>query len=111
MAAQIGGQVVMDSLDQPLSLEDGGMEVRFHDRLATKVQDPAQAAAREIDWGELLEEMNDRDMAVRMRAGGKDRSNRPGGTGRGWSRASKGARLRFRASGPPSAKPEPKIFL
>ena len=34
-------------------------------------EDPAQVAAREIDWAELMEGMNSRDVAILMMAAGQ----------------------------------------
>ena len=63
-AAQLDTTVTLEYLD------DDGVDVEdpegstLHDVLASREEDPSQKAAREIDWAELLEDFNERDIAV-----------------------------------------------
>jgi hypothetical protein len=71
---QLDRKVTMDSMDAPL--EDGvtGEEgCSLHDLLAARGEDPSQTAAREIDWADLLQRFDDRevDLLVLTAEGGK----------------------------------------
>jgi hypothetical protein len=62
-AAQIDHAVSIDSLDETV-LDSVNDEMTLHDLLASRDEDPSQIAARELDWKELLEDFNERDIAV-----------------------------------------------
>ncbi|MBM4024642.1 MAG: hypothetical protein FJ280_04450 [Planctomycetes bacterium] len=63
--AQLDRKVTLDSMDAPLEGaiegEDAGT---LHDLLAGQSEDPARAAAREIDWSELLQRLDDREIDI-----------------------------------------------
>ena len=55
----------------PSGTEDAE-DITLRDALADQhAEDPAQAAARELDWAELLEDMNARDIAILKMAAGQ----------------------------------------
>ena len=58
-------------MEQPVGDEDAE-GITLHDALADQhAEDPAQVAARELDWAELIEEMNARDVAILKMAAGQ----------------------------------------
>lgn len=61
--AQLDESVSLDSMDDVV-LNEFGDELTLHEMLASESEDPSQAALREIDWAELLEDFNERDIAV-----------------------------------------------
>jgi len=65
-ATQLDGQAHLDYLDAPVATGEDGLDdgYNLHDVLASKYEDPAQRAAREIDWAELLLDLNERDIAL-----------------------------------------------
>lgn len=63
-AVQLDGAVALDSMDQECEGDTGGETVTLHDVLAAQMEDPAQQAGREIDWSELLQRMDDRDIQI-----------------------------------------------
>ena len=63
-AAQLDENVSMASMDECIQGGEGGDDLSLHDLLAGPYEDPAQKAAREIDWAELMEEFNERDLAL-----------------------------------------------
>ena len=73
-AACLRGGVSLEALDAPVSVECEE-DYSLHDVLADSgAEDPSLVAARELDWAELLEDLNDRDLAVLQMASGA-RSN------------------------------------
>ena len=56
--------VDVEYMDEDGVENDGGENFTLHDLLASRDEDPSQIAAREIDWAELLEDFNARDIAV-----------------------------------------------
>ena len=63
-AAALDRQVEMDCLDNQVGECEFGEPLTLHDVLTSGNEDPSQTAARELDWAELLEDFNDRDIAV-----------------------------------------------
>lgn len=63
-SAQLDQTVALDYMDDDGTDLDSGEGLSLHDVLASPDEDPAQRAAREIDWSELLEDFNERDVAV-----------------------------------------------
>jgi DNA-binding CsgD family transcriptional regulator len=63
--AQLDRKVSLDSMDAPLEGTVEGDEAgTLHDLLAGQSEDPARAAAREIDWSELLQRLDDREIDI-----------------------------------------------
>ena len=62
-AAQLDENVRMAAMDEAITGEQGD-EMTLHDLLPGRWEDPSQAAARELDWAELLEDCNERDVAL-----------------------------------------------
>jgi hypothetical protein len=60
---QLDGEVALGSMDDAVETQEGD-ELTLHDLLAGSDEDPAQAAARELDWAALLEDCNERDVAI-----------------------------------------------
>jgi DNA-directed RNA polymerase sigma subunit (sigma70/sigma32) len=50
-------------MDEAVETEDGDA-LSLHELLAAPAEDPAQQAARELDWSELMEDMDERDLAL-----------------------------------------------
>jgi hypothetical protein len=72
--AQLDRKVTLDSMDAPLTDEVTGEEgSSLHDLLAAQGEDPSQTAAREIDWADLLQRLDGRevDLLVLTAEGGK----------------------------------------
>jgi hypothetical protein len=72
--AQLDHKVTLDSMDAPLTDEVTGDEASsLHDLLAAQGEDPSQTAAREIDWADLLQRLDGRevDLLVLTAEGGK----------------------------------------
>ena len=70
-AACLKRGVSVETLELPVGTENAE-EYTLHDALADpRAEDPAQAAARELDWSELLEDMNARDVAILKMAAGQ----------------------------------------
>ena len=67
-AAQLDDNVRMAAMDEDIG-SDQGDELTLHDVLAGRAEDPSQAAARELDWAELLEDCNERDLALLQATG------------------------------------------
>jgi len=65
-ATQLDNHAQLDYLDAPVATGEHGLEdgCELHDVLAGKYEDPAQQAARELDWAELLLDLNERDIAL-----------------------------------------------
>lgn len=62
-AAQLDGNASLASMDDTVETEDGDA-LSLHELLAAPAEDPAQQAARELDWSELMEDLNERDLAL-----------------------------------------------
>ena len=62
-AAQLDKRVSLASMDEPVP-DQPDDSLTLHDLLAGGSEDPAQRAAREIDWAELMEECDERDLAI-----------------------------------------------
>lgn len=62
-AARLDEAVRVDSLESPAE-EGEDCLAPLNNLLAAPQEDPAQEAARHLDWAELLEDFNDRDIAV-----------------------------------------------
>ena len=70
-AARLRSHVSIEDLDQPAGDEDAE-SMTLHDALADQhAEDPAMVAARELDWSELMEDMNARDVAILKMAAGQ----------------------------------------
>ena len=70
-AARLRCLVGVETMELPVGAEDAE-EYTLHDALADPhAEDPAQVAARELDWSELLEDMNQRDVAILKMAAGQ----------------------------------------
>ena len=69
-AACLRRGVSVETMEMPASTEDVE-DCTLHDILADpRAEDPSMMAARELDWAELMEDMNQRDVAIlRMAAG------------------------------------------
>lgn len=63
-SAQLDSAVEVQFMDDEGIECDAGENLTLHDLLASGDEDPSQRAAREIDWAELLEDFNERDIAV-----------------------------------------------
>jgi hypothetical protein len=58
-AAQLNGHARVRSMDEPLRHdEDGDEPLTLHDCLAADVDDPATAAARQLDWESVLDSLD-----------------------------------------------------
>jgi hypothetical protein len=56
---QIVGRSTVVSLDAPMHSEGDGEEIMcLHETLASRVEDPAIAATRRLDWGPLVESLD-----------------------------------------------------
>jgi hypothetical protein len=62
-SAQLDQTVIVDSMDEVV-LDPASDELTLHDLLSSRDEDPSQTAAREIDWAELLVNLDARDIAV-----------------------------------------------
>ena len=62
-AAQLDSTVALAHLDAEISLPASDTTT-LHDMLADTKEDPAQRAARELDWGALLASLSRRDRAI-----------------------------------------------
>lgn len=70
-AARLRCGVSVETMEATASMEDVE-DCTLHDVLADpQAEDPAQVAARELDWAEVLEDMNQRDVAILMMAAGQ----------------------------------------
>ena len=63
-AAQLDGRSVMSSMDEPKPSDVEGENLTLHDVLGRSEADPAEQAARELDWEPLLAELDDRKLAI-----------------------------------------------
>ena len=63
-SAQLDTGVGLEYLDDDSVQIDEHENVTLHDVLAAHDEDPSQIAAREIDWAEMLLNLDDRDIAV-----------------------------------------------
>ena len=72
---QLDENVILSSMDEDVPGEQGD-DLTMHDLLAAPAEDPSQQAAREIDWAELLEDFNARDIAVLQATVNGDRMDR-----------------------------------
>ena len=64
-AAQLDRAVSLTSMDAEIEENATGEEtVSMHDLLAAQVEDPSQTAARELDWSELLLQLDDRQLEI-----------------------------------------------
>ena len=63
-SAQLDRRVTVECMDEQVGECDAGEPLTLHDVLAAPDEDPSQTAAREIDWAELLEDFNARDVAL-----------------------------------------------
>lgn len=62
-AVQLDENVILASMDEDIPGEQGD-ELTLHDLLADPSEDPAQMAGRELDWSELMSDLDDRDIAL-----------------------------------------------
>jgi hypothetical protein len=74
-AAQLDEKVSVASMDEPVAGEHDD-EMTLHDMLAGPVEDVAQQAARELDWSELMEVLDVRDLALIRATANGDRLRR-----------------------------------
>ena len=63
-AAQLDDNVTLASMDEMIVGDEGDGELSLHEMLAGPTEDPAQQAARELDWSELMDHMGKRDLAL-----------------------------------------------
>ena len=63
-SAQLDGNVTLSSMDEDIPTDDEGDGLTLHDVLGNNEEDPAQQAARQIDWGELMADLDDRKLAI-----------------------------------------------
>jgi len=63
-AAQLDGHSTLSSMDEGIATDDEGDGLTLHDVLAKHEEDPAQKAARQIDWSEIMAELDDRKLAI-----------------------------------------------
>ena len=63
-AAALDGKVVVASMDAPIPADDEGEGLTLHDVLGNNEEDPSQTAGRQIDWGELMADLDDRKLAI-----------------------------------------------
>jgi hypothetical protein len=64
-AAQLNGRSRVQSMDEPVSAgEDSEEPLTLHDCLAADVDDPATAAARQLDWETVLNELDRSTQAI-----------------------------------------------
>ena len=65
-ATQLDNHAQLDYMDAPVATGEYGLEdgCELHAVLADRGEDPAQQAARELDWAELLLDLNDRDITL-----------------------------------------------
>ena len=62
---QLDGRCQLDSLDAPLTFEgDEGDEMCLGDVIASRRDDPASRAVRELDWSEFMSELTSRQQQV-----------------------------------------------
>jgi hypothetical protein len=62
-AAQLDETVTIASFDESI-VDSGDDETTLHDLLASPEEDPSQTAGRKLDWHELLQSCDERDIAV-----------------------------------------------
>ena len=64
-AAQLDRAVSLTSMDAEIEENATGEEtVSMHELLAAQTEDPAQTAARELDWSELLQQLDERQIEI-----------------------------------------------
>ena len=63
-SAQLDGNVSLTSMDEGIPTDDEGEGLTLHDVLGNNEEDPSQTAGRQIDWGELMETLGDREVAI-----------------------------------------------
>ena len=63
-SAQLDGSVTLSSMDEGIATDGEGDGLTLHDVLAKHEEDPAQQAARQIDWSELMADLDDRKLAI-----------------------------------------------
>jgi hypothetical protein len=63
-SAQLDSAVQVEFMDGEEVECDAGESLSLHELLACHGEDPAQTATRRLDWAELMEEFNERDIAV-----------------------------------------------
>lgn len=63
-ACQLDGRSALSSMDEPIPSDTEGDELTLHDVLGRNEADPAEQAARELDWEPLLAELDARKLAI-----------------------------------------------
>lgn len=64
-AAALDGKVACESMDEGIRDDDGdGGLLSLHDLLASETEDPAQQAGRQLDWAEVLEDLDTRKLEI-----------------------------------------------
>jgi hypothetical protein len=64
IGTQLGGRSTLKSLDEPTAEEPGGEIFTLGDVLSNDQEDPAMAAARNLDWQTLLTLLTEREKAI-----------------------------------------------
>lgn len=62
-AAQLDDNVTVASMDDAVETEEGE-DLTLHELLAAPEEDPSQVGARELDWAELMDDLDERDLAL-----------------------------------------------
>ena len=64
-SAQLDGNVACESMDEGIRNDDGdGGMLSLHDLLASNTEDPAQQAVRQLDWAEVLSDLDCRKLEI-----------------------------------------------